>query len=79
MFVRVFGKRDVLYTFDLVPLEALLNVIVPCAGCLALGSFGSAYLLMAALFLLAGAPTLVSKCTNLRYAPAYVRGVVRRG
>ena len=36
-------------------------------------------LLMAALFLLAGAPTLVSKCMNLRYAPAYVRGVVRRG
>lgn len=79
VFVRVFGKRDVLYTFDLVPLEALLNVIVPCAGCLALGSFGSAYLLMAALFLLAGAPTLVSKCMNLRYAPAYVRGVARRG
>lgn len=79
VFVRVFGKRDVLYTFDLMPLEALLNVIVPCAGCLALSGFSPVYLLMAALFLLAAAPTLASKCANLRYAPAYVRGVVRRG
>lgn len=68
IFVRVFGKRDVLYTFDLVPLELFLNLVVPCTACLIIARDCPVYYVGFAMLLSIGLVPLADKCTNLRYA-----------
>lgn len=67
IFKFVFGKDDLLYTYDLVPLESFLNTLVPLAGAIALAKSESAFFLFAIAIVAMGTPLLVSKCKNLVY------------
>ena len=77
VFFVVFGKKDLLFTYDLVPLEYCLNYFIPIAAAYTISLSSPPFILIALFFVFAGFPVFVSKCKNLRYVSALLQMLPR--
>ncbi len=74
IYVRVFGKSDLLFTYDLVPFEVFLNYVLPAAALILLTEQDYYYLLILILFSICMFPMIRSKLYALRGFMDLVRG-----